>query len=238
MRRFACLPLALALAASPALAAVEASLALVSDYVYRGWSQTQGRPVLQGGLGLSLPRGLHLDAWGSGVDFGEDGPHPARWEADLGAGLAGGDEEGLAWDLSFFSYRYPGSSSGYDYAEAVLALSRGGLGLELAWSPDEYAAGAEGGRLGLAAERELGADWGLRAGAGCSLWSRPASAALFAEDGRAWALDGELALGRALWNLDAELCLHATDGRGRRLAAGQGGTRLVLQVGRSFSRGE
>jgi hypothetical protein len=159
-------------------------------------------------------------------------------EADLTVGVAGGDEERLAWDLSLFNCSYPGTGGGADYSEAVLCVSRRGLGLEAAWSPDEFAGGSEGGHLGLTLEHALGEAWSLKAGAGCALWSRPASRTLFDEDRAAWALDGSLALGRTLWGLDLELGLHATDGRGKRLAAGQGGARLVLQAGRALTRGE
>tara|TARA_R110000751_G_scaffold199115_1_gene303868 strand:+ start:154 stop:810 length:657 start_codon:yes stop_codon:yes gene_type:complete len=44
----------------------------VSDYLFRGQSQTQGDPALQGSVNLEA-KGLYLNAWASEVDFAESG---------------------------------------------------------------------------------------------------------------------------------------------------------------------
>lgn len=233
-----CLWLVLAACPGRARAQAEASLALVSDYVYRGWSQTSGTPTLQAEMNVSLPRGFYLGLWGSGVDFGEGGAHPARVEADLAAGLCGGDEEELAWDLALLSYQYPASDTDYSYVEAALNVSRGVLALEATWSPDQWASGGEGGYLGLELGHALGELCSLNASAGCALWSRPARRTLFGEGGSAWTLDWRLGLERSLWGLNLQLGLCGLDARGSRLAEGLGGTRVVAGISRAFPTGE
>ena len=233
-----CLWLVLAAWPGWAQAQAEASLALVSDYVYRGWSQTDGTPTLQAELNWGLPGGFYLGFWGSGVDFGGGGAHPARVEADLAAGLGGGDEEGLTWDLALLSYQYPASDTDYSYTEGALNLTRGEWGLEATWSPDQWASGGEGGYLGLELGHALGELWSVSAGAGCSFWSRPARLALFGAGSPARTLDWKLGLGRSLWGLDLELGLCGLDARGSRLAEGLGGTRVVAGISRAFPTGE
>lgn len=119
--------LALAMAA-PAFAADEesafsGSLDFVSDYTFRGISQTNEDPALQLGLDYGFDGGFYVGAWGSNVDFVPgDG---ADFELDLYLGWAGDITESVAIDLQLVRYIYPGTSSGvdYDYNEFIGVLS-------------------------------------------------------------------------------------------------------------------
>ncbi|MDN3544280.1 TorF family putative porin [Kinneretia asaccharophila] len=124
-------------AASPAEEApsTSANLALTSNYVSRGFTQSWGRPALQGGIDHIRPSGLFAGLWFSTLSTKEfrDGP----LEVDLYGGMTG-SMAGLNWTAAAYYYLYPGSSSPfvgnrrYDYAEAKLGLSQG------AWSINGY----------------------------------------------------------------------------------------------------
>ncbi len=78
-------PLATALAALATIATIAAAgaahagdgpftanVGLVSDYAYRGWSQTDERPALQGGFDYAHDSGLYAGVWGSNVSWLSD----------------------------------------------------------------------------------------------------------------------------------------------------------------------
>lgn len=102
-----------------------ANVALTSEYVFRGISQTDGRPAIQGGFDYELPfnkdksLGLYLGTWGSNVDFTD-----ATLELDVYGGLQG-TVGPLGWKLGLIRYIYPGAASdlNYDFTEIAGALS-------------------------------------------------------------------------------------------------------------------
>ena len=51
---------------------VSANVALVSDYRFRGISQTGTDAAVQGGFDASWEPGFYLGTWASSVDFGGD----------------------------------------------------------------------------------------------------------------------------------------------------------------------
>lgn len=97
------------------------TVALTSDYTFRGISQTDENPAIQGSFDYAHDSGFHAGVWGSNVDF-NDGDE-ATIELDLTAGF-GGEIQGIAWDVTGIYYAYPGADDdlNYDYAEAMLTL--------------------------------------------------------------------------------------------------------------------
>ena len=71
----------------------------VSDYRYRGISQTSKKPAIQGGVDFAHKSGLYLGAWGSNVKWVEDfnGATKGNLEIDLYGGFKGT----IAGDLGF-----------------------------------------------------------------------------------------------------------------------------------------
>ncbi len=107
---------------------ISANVAVTSEYFFRGLSQTDGSPTIQGGLDfgydLDGPVDVYLGIWGSGVNFqsptaGDD----ATTEFDIYGGLTG-EVEGISWDAGFIWYTYPGADStlNYDFVEAAFSL--------------------------------------------------------------------------------------------------------------------
>lgn len=107
-----------------------ADVAITNDYVYRGTSQTDEHPALQGGIywensakmgGQDLT--LSAGVWGSNVDF-NDGDR-ASVELDWIAGI-GTEVGGVGVDLGYIFYSYPGSGSelNYNFHEFSLYVSK------------------------------------------------------------------------------------------------------------------
>lgn len=127
-----------------------ANVGLFSEYYFRGISQTDDAPALQGGMdwSASLDKdsglGVYLGVWGSNVDF-NDGSNGATVEIDLYGGVTGDiGSTGLSWDIGFIYYTYPGASSSFNYnfVEGQVALSYdfgiASTTASLNYSPDNF----------------------------------------------------------------------------------------------------
>lgn len=91
-------------------AAPESSLSFnvgaVSDYRYRGISQSRLQPAVQGGLDYADKSGFYVGAWGSSIKWIKDGGGDASTEIDVYAGYKGAMGD-LAYDVGFLRYEYP-----------------------------------------------------------------------------------------------------------------------------------
>ncbi len=97
----------------PALAddlTVSSNVSLVSDYLYRGISQSGALPALQGGFDLSHASGLYAGVWGSSISWVSDAglANSAGVELDTYAGYKGTAAD-IGYDVGFLRYNYPGS---------------------------------------------------------------------------------------------------------------------------------
>ena len=106
---------AAALAPAPAFAE-DSSLAfnvgVVSDYRYRGISQTRLKPALQGGVDYSYGA-FYVGAWASTIKWIKDaGASKGSVELDLYGGYKGAIAEGLGFDVGVLSYQYVGNKLG------------------------------------------------------------------------------------------------------------------------------
>ena len=118
---------ALALPTAPARAQWSGSVALLTDYVYRGVSQTLEEPALQGELRWTHQEsGFYLAAWGSNVDFVPSGglDDDADLEIDWLLGINRTIGENTSWSAGLTYYTYPGTADhvDYDFLELNLAL--------------------------------------------------------------------------------------------------------------------
>ena len=105
-------PFAVSTACAQAAAAspITYNVGVVSDYLFRGVSQTHGRAALQGGIDYAHPSGLYLGAWASQVSWVKDFLGSGSTEIDVYGGyknaFAGGDWN---YDVGYITYNYPGS---------------------------------------------------------------------------------------------------------------------------------
>ncbi len=123
----------LAAAESDGPHSISANVALVSDYTFRGISQTDEHGAIQGGLDYEHESGFYLGTWMSNVDFGGDG----STETDYYGGFSGsfGDSD-FGYDVGVIYYDY-WNQPDVDYLEGMVALSWKDFGLAVNYS-DEF----------------------------------------------------------------------------------------------------
>lgn len=140
-------------AAAPAEAeapwAVHGSVGLLSDYVWRGVSQTQEDPALQAEVNLEHQSGFYAGLWASSIDFTAAGEEDdgIDYELDGYLGWAGELRPGLELDVVLTRAAYPGARRGYDYDYTELETTLGfaeHYHVGLAYSPDIFGLGGKG----------------------------------------------------------------------------------------------
>jgi uncharacterized protein (TIGR02001 family) len=126
------LVLALSAASLPAFADEPANplsfnASVVSDYRYRGISQTRLKPALQGGFDYAAPSGFYVGAWASTIKWIKDAGGDANAEIDLYGGYKTEVAPGLTLDVGLLQYYYPSNklSTSADTLEVYGALSFG-----------------------------------------------------------------------------------------------------------------
>lgn len=146
------LALSLAALSLPALAqqkapepsyTVSGNFALVSDYRFRGISQTNKHPAAQGGFDLAFKNGIYLGTWASNVSnwASTDG---AGMEIDIYGGYKGSLPLDIGYDIGYIAYYYPGTKPVYDEAtkaspkqntqEVYFGLSKGPVSYKLSYT--------------------------------------------------------------------------------------------------------
>ncbi|OYO30903.1 TorF family putative porin [Janthinobacterium sp. PC23-8] len=86
---------------------VSFNLAGVSDYRYRGISQTRLQPALQGGADyVNNPTGLYAGAWASTIKWTKDAGGSGDVEVDLYAGKRGQVTDDIGYDVGVLAYVY------------------------------------------------------------------------------------------------------------------------------------
>lgn len=93
----------------PWLKNVSGNLAFVTNYVFRGVSQSRNLPAIQGGLTYTLPINIYLNLWGSNVQFADNHGANATVELDTILGYRNTYGENFAYDLNIARYNYPGA---------------------------------------------------------------------------------------------------------------------------------
>ena len=79
---------------------------VVSEYRYRGISQSRLQPALQGGVDYTDKSGFYAGAWGSTIKWIKDAGGDANVELDLYGGYKGAVGD-VAYDVGFLRYEYP-----------------------------------------------------------------------------------------------------------------------------------
>jgi uncharacterized protein (TIGR02001 family) len=141
------------LAATPALAdetappsefTVTGNVALVTDYRFRGLSQSKGDPAIQGGINLNHSSGLYVGVWSSSTSFNPpaDAVYGSQ-ELDIFGGWTGQIGSGVTADVGLLYYAYPGGHVGkaeffepYASVSTTLGPVTGKLGLNYAWKQE------------------------------------------------------------------------------------------------------
>lgn len=109
-----------------------ANIGVVSNYMWRGMSQTRNGAALQGGVDITHSSGLYAGYWASNVNF--DLVDHADTEEDFyaGYGFTVGD---FAFDLKRIEYHYA-SANELDFGETHAHVSAYGVTLGMDYSSD------------------------------------------------------------------------------------------------------
>lgn len=87
---------------------VSFNAAVVSDYRFRGISQTRLKPALQGGADYTHnPSGFYAGAWASTIKWTRDAGGGGNAEIDLYGGKRGDFTDTLSYDVGVLTYIYP-----------------------------------------------------------------------------------------------------------------------------------
>lgn len=87
---------------------VSFNASLISDYRYRGMSQTRLQPALQGGADyVNNPSGFYAGTWLSTIKWVKDAGGNGTVEMDLYAGKRGDIVDGVSYDVGVLTYVYP-----------------------------------------------------------------------------------------------------------------------------------
>jgi uncharacterized protein (TIGR02001 family) len=101
---------------------------LVSDYDFRGFSQSAKDPALQGSADYAFGEsGFAIGAWASNVDFS---PADGDLELDLYAGYTGAINDTFSWNAGVVYYGYPSSDDLGEFFEIYAGFSAGNFGFK------------------------------------------------------------------------------------------------------------
>ena len=144
-------------------------VALTTDYVKRGVTQSDGDPALQMGVELGFEHGFFLGAWGSTIDI-SNGPASQRdLEVNYYAGYVFDASDSWRPSAGAVAYEYPGQTGrfNYDYLEYSIGGSFDDrVWLDVAYSPDLYNSGRATTNIDLYAEWPISSVWAIGGGAG------------------------------------------------------------------------
>jgi len=204
---------------------ISANLAVTSDYVFRGYTQTGEDPAVQGGLDWADSSGWYVGTWASNIDFGPG--DDASIEVDIYAGY-GWEANDVSYDVGLLYYAYPGadSNSGYDFIEAYagLGFDLGAVSLSGAvhYTPDNFGETGTGWHMTSGLSSGLTDALSVDANVGFSQVTED-----FGED----YLDWNLGLSYSFSNLALDLRYHDTDAPD---CAGSCDARVVLSLSAEF----
>ena len=145
----------------PAPSPLSFNVGAVTEYRYRGISQTRLKPTVQAGVDATLPQGFYVGAWGSGIQWIKDGGGDASMELDLYGGWKGEVSPGLTLDLGMLKYQYPSNklSPSANTLEVYGALTYGVFTAKYSHSTTNlfgFANSQKSGYLDLSATVDLG----------------------------------------------------------------------------------
>lgn len=140
-----------ALTAQVANAEVSFNAAVVSDYVFRGFTYSDNGPALQGGADYSHDSGVYVGTWLSNVDDGTD----TDIEYDLYAGYWMEVGE-LEVDLGYTTYSF--IDGGYDTAEIYANVTKGAITGSVYMDIDAYGTTHVSGTYSTELPQELALD--------------------------------------------------------------------------------
>lgn len=140
---FAIVPLTAAATEDEPSWTLSGSAAFKSDYVFRGFSQTDERPTVQAQIAATHKSGLSASLWGANVDFNDGDEAGSELDATLSYAMPAGPGQ---LTIGGVYYAYPGADDDldYDYYEGfatygLTVLDQADITVGVYYSPDFFA---------------------------------------------------------------------------------------------------
>ena len=220
-------------------AELTANVALTSDYIWRGISQSASDPALQGGLDYTHSTGLYAGIWGSNVDFWETGDAPGgdndeNIEIDIYGGYAGDTGGMLAYDIGFIRYIYPGAIDSVDFTEVYMGATVKIFNVKFSYSNDMFNSGETAWYMEGGIDYEFSS--GYASGYTLSFHAGKTDGDLYSAGGADY-VDYSLGVSREFKGFNFDLTYYDTDLDGANLdvvGANQNDDAVVLSVSKDF----
>jgi len=126
---------------------VTGNFGLVSDYRFRGISQSWGQPAVQGGIDYTHASGFYLGNWNSSISSNSYN-NGASLEMDLYGGYRFEPAKDWTVDIGVLRYQYPGArlnsapatptGEKYDNTEVYVGLTQGPFNAKLSYAMTDY----------------------------------------------------------------------------------------------------
>lgn len=130
---------------------VTGSVDVASQYRFRGISQSDNKPVIQGSLTITHASGFYLSTWGSSASA-NNAVNIGGTEIDVYAGYSHAFKNGVTIDGGLYGYIYPGSSKAVGISENYYEVYGD---VSKAWGPITAKAG-----INWAPDQSYFKDWG------------------------------------------------------------------------------
>ncbi len=192
---------------------ISGNATLISDYKFRGISQSNKDGALQGGFDAEFGPGFYVGTWGSTVNFktnDDSGCCNGSLELDYygGWGTDIGDS-GFSVDMGYIYYSYPGDNDNdADYQEVYVSGSWQALTLGVHYSDDYYLESDEFWYVYGDYSFNLPWDLSLSLHAGYNVIEEDGGFLSSDEDGYT---DYSVSLSKTLWGVDWAIAYTGTD---------------------------
>jgi len=129
-------------AAAPACAQISGSVSIESDYRYRGYSLSAGRPIARADLGYDDKSGVYLNGAAIAVLRADDRLALLGGQANIGYAARIGSRTTIDAGVMRAEYSSSGSARRpFHYTEAYVGLATRGIATRVSYSPDYFYAG-------------------------------------------------------------------------------------------------
>jgi len=97
-----------------------ANISLTSNYVWRGMTQTDNAPAIQGGFDFGY-NGFYIGTWGSNISWTDNNDSSMELDGYLGYASS---FSGIDYDIGYIRYAYPKVQDESNFDEVYLSLGK------------------------------------------------------------------------------------------------------------------
>lgn len=114
-----------------------------SNYVFRGISNSNNVPAVQGGLTFTWESGAYVNVWGSNVNLTDTHNHQAILEIDSIVGVTNSIGNNFTYNIYYDEYNYP-KARGLNYGEIIAYFTYHWLTANIGYSNNVFNTNADG----------------------------------------------------------------------------------------------